>query len=409
MGTEFGLVRFDGVRAVPWQPPKNQHLPPGPIYSLLISRNGTLWIGTTAGLASWKGSKLSLFPELDGVGIYTLLEDREGTIWVGAGGRPNAGRLCAIRNGSINCFGGDGRLGPGVPALLEDRNGNLWAGVEAGLWRWKPGPPKYYPLPGELDGIQALGEDDNGALVVGWKGRIYRFIDGKTQPYSFVGVLPQFRANRMLRDRNGGLWIGTIDKGLVHVHLGRADLFSAADGLSGDDVQSLFEDREGNIWVSRVDGLDHFRHLSVSTFRVKQGLSGNLVGSVLADKDGGVWLATYGGMNRWDQGQITIPQMRSATGDGKINGSVPNCLFQDDRGRIWLSTPREFGYLQNGDFNPIKGAPPGNVLSIDQDTASHLWVINEPLGLLDISPQNDIRQISWSKLGHKDNASRSGS
>src|SRR6202451_565287 len=36
LGTEFGLLRFDGVRNVPWQPPPDQHLPPGTIRRLLV-------------------------------------------------------------------------------------------------------------------------------------------------------------------------------------------------------------------------------------------------------------------------------------------------------------------------------------------------------------------------------------
>src|SRR5882672_7940044 len=46
LGTEFGLLRFDGVRAVPWQPPADQHLPSTHIMRLLAARDGTLWIGT---------------------------------------------------------------------------------------------------------------------------------------------------------------------------------------------------------------------------------------------------------------------------------------------------------------------------------------------------------------------------
>src|SRR6201984_424711 len=60
LGTEFGLYRFDGVRAVPWHAPSGAVLPSGPIYSLLVARDGTLWIGTGAegGVASWKDGKL---------------------------------------------------------------------------------------------------------------------------------------------------------------------------------------------------------------------------------------------------------------------------------------------------------------------------------------------------------------
>src|SRR5262249_37831229 len=58
LGTESGLLRFDGVRNLPWQPPQNQHLPSNLILSLLAARDGTLWIGTHQGLASWKDGQL---------------------------------------------------------------------------------------------------------------------------------------------------------------------------------------------------------------------------------------------------------------------------------------------------------------------------------------------------------------
>ena len=66
LGTEFGLYRFDGVRAIAWQPPAGQDLPSQYIYSLLVTRDGTLWIGTDGGGASWKDGKLTHYQELDG-------------------------------------------------------------------------------------------------------------------------------------------------------------------------------------------------------------------------------------------------------------------------------------------------------------------------------------------------------
>jgi ligand-binding sensor domain-containing protein len=329
LGTEFGLARFDGLRAIPWQPPGKKHIPAGTVYALVVSRDGALWIGTTKGLASWKEGNLTRFPELDGDAIFSILEDREGTIWVGVGGPPHSGKLCAIRNGPVDCFGGDGRLGPGIAALYEDKNGNLWAGAKEGLWRWKPGPPKFYSLPGELDGIQAIAEDSDGALLVGWKGGIYRLINGKMEPYPVPDISRQFPAKRILADRNSGLWIATWNHGLLHVHQGRTDMFSATDGLSGDDVNALFEDAEGNIWISTIEGIDRFREFAVPSLTSKQGLSKPLVGAVLAARDGEVWLSTYGGLNRWVQGEVAVPNILGQNKDGKLNGSLPTSLFQD--------------------------------------------------------------------------------
>ena len=84
LGTEFGLVRFDGVQAVPWQPPNGEQLPSNFIQDLLVARDGTLWIGTEKGLASWKDGKLTQYPEVAGYRIYSLLQDAEGTIWFAA-------------------------------------------------------------------------------------------------------------------------------------------------------------------------------------------------------------------------------------------------------------------------------------------------------------------------------------
>jgi ligand-binding sensor domain-containing protein len=131
LGTEFGLLRFDGVRAVPWEPPGGQHLPSSDIRSVQGARDGRLWIGTYGGLASWKDGKLTHYPELDGQIIEALLEDREGTIWVAGWSLP-AGRLCRIQSGNTQCYGEDGRFGAGVTPLYEDSGGNIWAGAMNG-------------------------------------------------------------------------------------------------------------------------------------------------------------------------------------------------------------------------------------------------------------------------------------
>lgn len=401
LGTQFGLLRFDGVRTVPWQPTGDQHLPSTIIFSLIAAREGTLWIGTWNGLASWKDGKLTQYAALTGHYIYKILEDRNGVVWVGAGGtQPTSGKLCAIQNGSVRCYGEDGSLGRGVVGLFEDSKGSLWAGVNNGLWRWEAGPPKFYPLAGEPDGIQALGEDVDGTLLVGWKGGIYRFVDGKTEAYPLPGITRQFKARRILRDRDGGLWIGTASQSLLHLHRGRADVFAQSDGLSADLVEELFEDHEGNVWVATMNGLDRFRNLAVTTLTGDQGLSNAFVLSVLAGRDGSLWLSTRGGLNRWNNGQINTYRI----GHSKLEDN-PESLFQDDRGRIWISTVRGIGYLENGKFIPMSGIPGGNILSMSQDKAGNLWIANESLGLYRVSPQSDVRRIPWTELGHKDYAS----
>src|SRR6266699_5770622 len=113
LGTELGLLRFDGVRNLPWHPPQNQRLPSNFITRLLAARDGTLWIGAVSGLATWKGVTVTRYPEFDGLNILALLEDHEGSIWAGAVGLPK-GKLCEIRGKTVQCHPEIGGLEPGV-------------------------------------------------------------------------------------------------------------------------------------------------------------------------------------------------------------------------------------------------------------------------------------------------------
>src|SRR5215470_16119868 len=146
LGTELGLVRFDGVRVVPWQPPAGQQLPSNNIRSLLVTRDGTLWIGTYKGLASWNNRQFTTYSELNGKHVASLLQDREDTIWVGTNEPPSSGRLCAIRNGRVQCEGGDGRFGALIFKSYQDSERNLWLRVSDGLWKWKPGRSEFFAI-----------------------------------------------------------------------------------------------------------------------------------------------------------------------------------------------------------------------------------------------------------------------
>lgn len=424
LGTEFGLLRFDGVRTVPWQPPAGEHLPSNYIRSLVTARDGTLWIGTAEGLASWKDGKLTLYSPLAGEAVDALLEDHQGTIWAGGQAAPMA-RLCSIQAANdIQCFGEDGSFGQHVNSLYEDRAGNLWVGALTGLWRWKPGPPKLYPMPASVSGVQGLIEGGNGSLLIAISSEIRQLIDGRTAPYALPLAGAQFTPRVFLRDRNGGLWIGTTSQGLVHVHQGRTDEFAQPDGLSGDFVEKLFEDREGNIWVVTLDGLDRFREFAVPTISVKQGLSNATVESVLAAADGSVWLGTVDGLNRLENGQITVYRKRSvhlparnglrpanATAlpgtereitDPELPDDAIESLFQDEQGQIWVSTHHGLAYFKDGRFTSVNGVP-GGVHSFAGDSAGNLW-ISQNRSLFCLFDGRVVGRIPWTALGHNDPA-----
>jgi signal transduction histidine kinase/ligand-binding sensor domain-containing protein len=407
-GTEFGLVRFDGIRKILWQPPAGQHLPDKGAYSLLVTRDGTLWIGTFAGLATWDGAKLTRYPELDGWFLTSMLEDREGTVWAGLLGstaETPTGQLCAIRSGHAQCYLNEGAFGSFVWGLSEDRSGALWAGAESGLWRWKPGAPKRYPMPHMR--ISDLTTRDDGRLLIAVNGAgLQQFTGGRVETYPIRDAIYSkkvFRdhdvdSNKLLRDRNGGLWIGTVQRGLIHVHDGRADIFRESDGLSGDIVMSLFEDREGNIWVATTGGIDRFKELPVTTISARQGLSSDVAVAVVASADGSIWIATQDGLTRWKDGKATI--FRKA--DGLPDDSVQS-LFQDDQAKIWAFTSRGLAYFRDDRFIAVSGVPSAEVYSITGDKAGNLWLSGNR-GLSHLRDGQLVEHFPWSVLGRQQQA-----
>ena len=408
LGTEFGLLRFDGIRSVPWQPPGNEHLPTSLIGKLLVARDGTLWIGTYKGLASWKDGKLTLYPEIPGQRVDTLLEDREGTIWAGVETIPTWS-LCAIQNGRGHCYGENGSFGLGVGTLFEDRKGSLWAGTGTGLWRWKPGAPKLIPLSGPASEIHALTEGDNGALLVTTRAGIIQIVDGKAAAYPLPRAGPNFNPFSLLRDHDGGLWIGTIDRGLLHIHQGRTDQFTQSEGLSSDSVEDLFEDREGDVWVCTNNGLDRFRGFSVTAIPVKQGLTNAYVESVLPDRDGSVWLGTRNGLDRWNDGRLTLYRKRRAQPSGAaheiIDSGLPDdfqgSVYQDHRGRIWVFSRGGASYFERGRFTPVPTMPGGYAHSVAEDSAGDLW-ISQDQGFFHLLRGGVVKQIPWANLKRQD-------
>jgi signal transduction histidine kinase/ligand-binding sensor domain-containing protein len=408
LGTEFGLFRSDGVRFVPWQPPAGQQLPETP-YALLVTRDGTLWIGTFAGLASWNNGKLTQYPEVGTGFITSLLEDRAGTVWAGAMGGSRGdptGRLCAIQNGSAQCYGQDGGFGGFVWSLGEDSSGALWAGAESGLWRWKPGPPKRFAVPGVR--LADLTQSGDGRLIVGIRdGGLRQVVGDKLEAYPIRRamnssvILPDrdIDANKLLRDRDGGLWIGTNQRGLIHLHHGRTDVFTAENGLSGNIIAGLFEDREGNIWVSTAGGLDRFRELPVTTVSTRQGLSSDNVNSVIAATDGSTWIATRDGLTRWQKGQTTI--FRKADG---LPDDMVQSMYQDHAGRIWVFTGHGLAWFNNSRFVSVDGVPSTEVSSITGDNSGNLWLSGNK-GLSHLREGRLIENLPWTALGHHQQAS----
>jgi PAS domain S-box-containing protein len=389
LASQQGLARFDGEKFALWQPPAGQRLPSFP-YSLMASRDGTLWIGTYAGPARWDGVNLTVYPPLGQRFVTSLLEDREGNVWAGTATAEGKGELCEFRGGRAECHGADGGFGTLIWSLAEDSSGALWVGADSGLWRWKPGPPERFDMPSRVGDLVPSGDE----LLIGIRGRgLLRFSGEKLEPFPIQLPDSVIQSNKLVRDREGGVWIGTEKLGLHHVADGKAETFSAATGLSGDIACSLFEDREGNIWFASDKGLDRFRKLSVSTLRIRKGPASEITKSVLATDDGSTWVASAEGFSRWRDGRI-----RYYLNEPGLPSTGGQALFQDHRGRIWLSTNNGLAYFERERFFPVKGQPGYDANSITGDMAGNLWFTGGN-NFVRFEGDRPVEDIPWTTLG----------
>ena len=200
IGSTNGLVRFDGVRFVPWTPPPGKQLLSPEVTSLLAARDGSLWIGTVLGLSHWTNQDLINYSSFANSNIMSIIEDDDGTIWV-TRTRVTDGRgpLCQVKDTAMRCYGkADGVSEERYLPLARDSAGNLWLGSDIALTRCKPGSfHTYYPeglkSNAGQNGVSALVPRPDGSLWVGIINHgaglgLQQFVQGKWKPFIVPGL-----------------------------------------------------------------------------------------------------------------------------------------------------------------------------------------------------------------------------
>ncbi len=365
IATHDGLVRFDGVKFSPWSPPPGESLPVPGLTSLLSARDGSLWIGTPGGLSRFKdGHLFNYTTTARSPGISVIAEDRAGTIWV-TRYRLNdgLGPLCRVDGEHLICYGEkDGLVPRYALGLAAQPDGTLWFACGGMVCRFAAGAfTSYFPDPltdpAGGDGAIDVAVDPSGSVWAGFDGvgprrGVQRFTDGEWASFVVPGLDGStVRSHTLFVDRQGTLWVGTESSGLYHVHDGHADHYDRSDGLSGNDVGSMYEDREGNLWVTTDRGLDMFHDTSVVTYSTVEGLVGSDLNSVLARRDGTVCVGTHEGLSIIDANGI-----RAIDPPHGHPGQLVAALFEDSSSRLWVGVGDTVMTYEAGRFSPIAGA-----------------------------------------------------
>jgi C4-dicarboxylate-specific signal transduction histidine kinase/ligand-binding sensor domain-containing protein len=395
IGTENGLVRFDGVRFTPWKPDGNE-LPSSDILDVLGARDGSLWVATAAGLTRWHDGVVANFIH-DPSNFEPLVESRDGTIWVVREERLGSAiaSVCQVSGSALQCHRDSDAIPPATyMAITEDSSGNLWLGSQTAIVRWRPGSSAVYAPPALAShagiGVSAIAANPDGSLWVGMalRGRglgLQQFEHGVWRSF----VAPGFDSSTLVvltvaLDRNNTLWIGTSDQGIYRISGERVDHFGTGDGLSGDSVRRFFEDREGNMWVTTSRGIDCFHDVRIASFSKREGITVTELDAVLAAHSGTVWIGGAAALNALDANKVT-----SIHAPKGVPGNQYTSLFEDHAGQMWIGIDNTLWIYAKGAFHRVTrrdGRDTGVIADIAEDLDNNIWAesIGPPRALLRI-------------------------
>ncbi|HET7107651.1 MAG TPA: two-component regulator propeller domain-containing protein [Candidatus Acidoferrum sp.] len=344
IGTEKGLIRFDGFNFRTFSQATPATFPIGPVQALASDASGNLWILLqSTKILRYHEGKFELGRELAEFGITSLLRRRDGSVlFASLTYGPliyNSGKFELLTSPiptSNSSPGGtevttdelSSRLSwatgvaphrfaepnSAVLSMAETSDGKVWLGTsDKGLFFMADG--KVVAVPTGLSGskINCLLASRNGELWIGTDKGVLFWNGSNVSSREVHPALLHLHVNSMLQDRDSNIWLGTPG-GLIRVN-SDAIVLDANDSKSPVAVTALLEDREGNLWAGSPSGIERFRDSAFVTFSAA-GLQSESSGPIYVDQSERVWFAPFEGGLHWLKGEKS--------------GSVPNDRLNQD-------------------------------------------------------------------------------
>ncbi|MEO8398356.1 MAG: two-component regulator propeller domain-containing protein [Ignavibacteriaceae bacterium] len=354
------------------------------VMSITGGKNGELWVGTFGGglnkfdYASEKFLKFVHDPNnLNSIGdndVLSLLEDNSGILWIGSHLGEGVSKLShnTVKFDRIGtATNNDKGLSDNVVwSIYKDTTDYIWVGTyRGGLDRIdkKTNDVKVYENdPNDKNSIsnnhvRAIKKDQTGNLWVGtYNGGLNKFDINKNKFYAYKknqndpNSIGANQIQAIYIDSNSTFWVGTFGGGLNSFNQKFSNdnkikfkkfMHDPHDkySISDNRVYSLFEDKDGYLWVGTFGGgLNKFDKKRELFFHYqnelgnKNSLSDDRVICIYEDTKGNLWVGTYGGgLNKFDKNTETFKRYSSSSGLG--TNSVYGIL-EDDNDNLWLSS-----------------------------------------------------------------------
>lgn len=283
--------------------------------------------------------------------------------------------------------------------ILEDKKGNIWIMSFQGILKYDGKVFTNYTLKEKLAHFHMFSvmEDKTGNLWFGSIGSGFYKYDGKSFTlFTTEDGLPDDRIACFMEDRNGNIWIGT-DKGVSRydtsaahspgVRAGITTLsglplitkkgftnYSTDNGLCGDMVNSIIQDKSGKIWIATRTGVSCYDGKSFTDFKTEKGMSFKNVRCIKEDNAGKIWIGGEDGLYCYDsfaKGNETLT---------KLMTNFISYVYEDKAGNLWLSAVEEKGMAMYKydmrSFTKILVKNEGSdsqIFEISGDKAGNIW------------------------------------
>ena len=354
-----------------------QGFPGGTVYAIAEGLDGYLWIGSENGLVRFDGVNFKLFnhantPALPLGPVLGLAESKDGDLFI----RMESPNMFRYHGGVLQDISSDfSRVNPPLPvtAMSAQKGGDvLFASLGDAIYKYHGGKLTLReiqaPRPNFL--VISLAETGDGTVWLGTRDSGLFSMSNRAGPVFLHGLLDK-KINCLLPAGDGDreLWIGT-DTGLMRWDGTKI----ATAGLDHIQVLSLTRDRESNVWVGTAGGLARIDSKGVTALDTANGVP---ITALFEDRDGNLWTGGTDGIERF-RDSIFLSNPSSIAGS-ENNGP----LYADGENRIWFA-PSNGGlsYLSGGRVESVRIAGMNNdlVYSIS-GSPGELWIGRQRGGL----------------------------
>ena len=327
------------------------------VRAICEDREGNLWLGTYGGgLAQLRPQSMHVLRVGEGLpaGSPTALAvDPSGRIYVGI---QRAG-LFVGESGRFERIGGDGGLAAEnfVTSVAAARDGTVWAGtVGDGLYGLHNDREVHLTTADGLadNAVSAVCVDEHGAVWAGTSsGTVHRFAESRLTRFGRGQGLPGTPVTVLLQSAAGGIWAGTQDGRIFREQNEIFNAIPAADDPGHNAVLAMHEGAGGRLWIGTAGGLICLNEGTGKFWGTSNGLPGDAVSGLVEDKAENLWLATASGIYRVNSNDLAavlinpqiplacklISETKTKSGSMTASGGTHAALAPD--GELWFATP----------------------------------------------------------------------